>query len=303
MRLAVPSRIGSNWPIKVTALGLATVLWAAVSAEEPTTQLVPIRLDIQPPTSKTLLQDVPPIRGLYAGSGRELIKLLTSAPPAISKVIPDTVTESFFIINLSPQDFSVTSDAAVVLQDILPRRIVVALDEVLSRPVRVVSRVDVQAASGYRLMRSAVSPESVLVSGPEARVERIGSVFTLPAEWTNVRGPIRRTVAIDTAAFGVVRLSQYEVEIDARVEQITQRTFAQVPVIIAGGEWESIPPTVQVIVTGPQSRLDAMTTDSLLATAPAAVVEGDLVPVMIRVSRGLSVTFTPDSVQAQRIIL
>jgi len=302
MRLAVPSRIGSNWPIKVTALGLATVLWAAVSAEEPTTQLVPIRLDIQAPTTRTLLQDIPPIRGLYAGSARELIKLLID-PPSIAKVIPDSITQSFFTIDLSPQDVSVTSDAAVVLQDILPRRVVVALDERLSRPVQVVSRVDVRAASGYRLMRSAVLPESVLVSGPAAQVERIGSVFTIPAEFNNVRAPIRRTVAIDTSAFGVVRLSQYEVEIDARVEQISQRTFAQVPVIIAGGEWESIPPTVQVTVTGPRSRLDVMTTDSLLATAPAAEVDGDMVAVRIRVSRGLSVTFTPDSVQAQRIIL
>ncbi len=302
MRLGIPSRIGSNWPIKVTALGLAMVLWAAVSAEQPTTQLVPIRLDIQLPTTKTLLQSVPMIRGLYAGSARELDKL-SSAPPSISKVIPDTVTESFFTINLSLQDVSVTSDAAVELQDIFPRSVVVALDEVFSRPVRVVSRVDVRAASGYRLMRSAVSPESVLVSGPKARVERIGSVFTIPALWNNVRDSIRRTVAIDTSAFGVVRLSQYEVEIDARVEQITQRTFTQVPVIIAGGEWESIPPTVQVTVTGPRSRLNAMTTDSLSATAPAAAVEGDMVPVSIRVSRGLSVTFTPDSVQAQRIIL
>ena len=302
MRLGIPSRIGSNWPIKVTALGLAMVLWAAVSAEQPTTQLVPIRLDIQLPTTKTLLQSVPMIRGLYAGSARELDKL-SSAPPSISKVIPDTVTESFFTINLSLQDVSVTSDAAVELQDIFPRSVVVALDEVFSRPVRVVSRVDVRAASGYRLMRSAVSPESVVVSGPKARVERIGSVFTIPALWNNVRDSIRRTVAIDTSAFGVVRLSQYEVEIDARVEQITQRTFTQVPVIIAGGEWESIPPTVQVTVTGPQSRLDVMTTDSLSATAPAAAVEGDMVPVSIRVSRGLSVTFTPDSVQAQRIIL
>lgn len=302
MRLGIPSRIGSNWPIKVTALGLAMVLWAAVSAEQPTTQLVPIRLDIQTPTTKTLLQSVPMIRGLYAGSARELDKL-SSAPPSISKVIPDTVTESFFTINLSLQDVSVTSDAAVELQDIFPRSVVVALDEVFSRPVRVVSRVDVRAASGYRLMRSAVSPESVLVSGPKARVERIGSVFTIPALWNNVRDSIRRTVAIDTSAFGVVRLSQYEVEIDARVEQITQRTFTQVPVIIAGGEWESIPPTVQVTVTGPRSRLNTMTTDSLSATAPAAAAEGDMVPVSIRVSRGLSVTFTPDSVQAQRIIL
>ena len=303
MRLDVPSFIGSNWPIKVTALALAAVLWAAVAAEEPTTQLVPVRLQIQTPSTRTLLQDVPPIRALYAGSARELIKLLTSAPPTINKVIPDTLTQSFFTIDLSPQDVTLASDANVVLQDILPRRFVVALDEVLSRHVRVVSRVNIRPASGFMLMRSSISPESVLAIGPEAQVERIGSVFTVPIEWTDIRAPIRRSVAIDTSAFGVVSLSQYDVEVDVRVEQVRQRTLADIPVLIAGGEWESLPPTVQVTVSGPVSRLDALTPDSLFAFAPGAVAEGEMVPVQVRVPRGLSATVTPDSVQAERIIL
>ena len=303
MRLDVPSFIGSNWPIKVTALALATVLWAAVASEEPTTQLVRVRLQIQTPSTRTLLQDAPPIRALYAGSARELIKLLTSAPPSINKVIPDTLTRSFFTIDLSPQDVTLASDANVVLQEILPRRFVVALDEVLSRHVQVVSRVSIRPASGFMLMRSTISPESVLAIGPEAQVERIGSVFTLPIEWTDIRAPIRQSVAIDTSALGVVSLSQYEVEVDVRVEQITQRTLADIPVLIAGGEWESLPPTVQVTVSGPVSRLDALTPDSLFAFAPGAVVEGEMVPVQVRVPRGLSATVTPDSVQARWIIL
>ena len=303
MRLDVPSFIGSNWPIKVTALALAAVLWAAVAAEEPTTQLVPVRLQIQTPSTRTLLQDVPPIRALYAGSARELIKLLTSDPPSINKVIPDTLTQSFFTIDLSPQDVTLASDANVVLQDILPRRLVVALDEVLSRHVQVVSRVSLQPASGFMLMRSSISPESVLATGPEAQVERIGSVFTVPLEWTDIRAPIRQSVAIDTSAFGVVSLSQYDVEVDVRVEQVRQRTLADIPVLIAGGEWESLPPTVQVTVSGPVSRLDALTADSLFAFAPGAVAEGEMVPVRVRVPRGLSATVTPDSVQARRIIL
>ena len=303
MRLDVPSFVSSNWPIKVTALALATVLWAAVAAEQPTTQLVPIQLEIQTPAARTLLQEVPPIRALFAGSARELIKLSTAAPPTINKVIPDTLTQSFFTIDLSPQDVTIASDADVDIQDILPRRLVVALDEVLHRPVRVVSRVTINAAPGFVLMRLAVSPESLMVIGPKAQVERIGSVFTVPAEWTDVTAPVSQKVAIDTAAFGVVQLSQYEVEVTGRIERVSQRILDDVPVVIAGGEWESIPPTLRVTVSGPLSRLGRITSDSLLATAPAPAAEGDMVPVSVRVPRGLSASVSPDSVRALRVIL
>ena len=125
----------------------------------------------------------------------------------------------------------------------------------------------------------------------------------MPAEWNNVRAPLRRTIAIDTSAFGVVRLSQYDVDVDAHVEAISERTIGGVPVVIAGGDWEAIPSTVEVTVRGPLSRIGVLTVDSLPATAPAATVEGAMVPVLVRVPRGLTVTVLPDSVQAQRIIL
>ncbi len=42
MQFDIKQAIVTNWPIKLTALALATVLWAALSAEQPATHLVPV---------------------------------------------------------------------------------------------------------------------------------------------------------------------------------------------------------------------------------------------------------------------
>jgi hypothetical protein len=101
---------------------------------------------------------------------------------------------------------------------------------------------------------------------------------------------------------GAVLLSRWEVEIEVRIQQLTERTIAGVPVIIAGGVWGSEPATVQVTVRGPSARLRALTRDSLLVTAPAATTEGEMMILSVRPPTGLTATVAPDSVRATRII-
>src|SRR5438552_18400500 len=72
---------------KGSALFFATVLWLVVSAEEPSEQLVPVRLDLTHDSSRTLVQRGVSLRGLAVGRARELIKLY-NAPLVIRRVIP-----------------------------------------------------------------------------------------------------------------------------------------------------------------------------------------------------------------------
>ena len=301
MQLEIKQAIVLNWPIKVTALALATVLWAALSAEDPATQFVPVRLDIDTPSDRILAQEIPAVQVLVSGSARELIKLYTT-PPVISKAVPDSVTETLLTIDLAPQDVVLPPGAAVTLQDVTPRRLSLTLAAVLRRSVGVVARANIEAASGFVLMGSRVLPGSVSVVGPEALVRRIGSVYTMPLDLRNLRSTVRQAVAIDTTAFGVVRLSQPEVEIEARIDEVSERAITGVPVDIGGGVWGTVPATVQVTVSGPASRLSVLTRDSLLVTAPGATVEDEMVPLTVRPPTGLSAAISPDSVRAQRII-
>ena len=176
------------------------------------------------------------------------------------------------------------------------------LDDLHRRSVPIVSRVNIEPASGFVFLGLRVLPESVSVIGPEAQVDRIGTVYTVALDLEDVRSTVRMAVAIDTTAFGVVRLSQPEVEIEARIDRITQRTIGGVPVVIGGGVWGSEPATVQVGVRGPASRLATLSRDSLLVTATAATVEGEMLALSVRPPTGLTATVSPDSVKAQRII-
>ncbi len=301
MQFDIRQAIVTNWPIKLTALALATVLWVVLSAEQPGTRFIPVRLDVQTPADRVLAKEIPQVQVLVGGAARELLKLYTD-PPVISKIVPDSVTESTLTIELSLQDVILPPNADVTLQELMPRRVVVTLDDLHSRSVPIVSRVSVEPASGFVFLGLRVLPESVSVIGPEAQVNRIGNVYTVALDLETVRSTVRRAVAIDTTAFGVVRLSQPEVEIEARIDRIRQRTIGGVPVVIGGGVWGSEPATVQVAVRGPASRLATLNRDSLLVTATAATVEGEMLVLSVRPPTGLTATVSPDSVRAQRII-
>ncbi len=302
MPFDVKRAMAANWPIKVTALALAAVLWAAVAAEEPTTQLIPISVTITTPANRTLTQQLPPVQAVYEGSARELIKLYTS-PPLIRIVVPDT-SESFFTFNLSPQDVILGSEADVVLRDIIPQRLTIALDAEAQRRVPVIPRVTLQTDSGFVVTGPVVAvPESVLVIGPEAQVRRIGRVYTDSLAVRRVRESVTRTIPIDTTAFGVVRLSQHDVEIQVTVEALAERTFVGVPVVIASGVWQSIPATVQLHVTGPAALVRSLTRDRFIVTADSSTSEGQMVSVQVVPPEGVTATVSPDSVQARRVIL
>ena len=111
----------ANWPIKLTAFALAAVLWAAVAAQEPTTQLVPVTLNIETPPGRVLTQRAPEVQALVTGTARDMFKLYTSQP-VINKLLPETRAPSH-TLDLSVQDINHTTDVSVTVQDIRPRQI------------------------------------------------------------------------------------------------------------------------------------------------------------------------------------
>ncbi len=297
-------RLVTNWPIKLTALALAAVLWAAVAAQEPTTQLVSVDLVVEPPPGRTLTRALPPVRALYSGTARELIKLY-AAPPIVRRAIPDTVSDSLFRLSLSIGDLEPVQNADVTAQDIQPRSIVLQLDDVVRRTVPVVARASIRPDSGFALFGGiAIVPSSLEVMGPVAQVARVRELLTLPIELRRVSGPVHRAVEIDTAGLGNVRLSQRDVEISAEVGPISERVLMGIPVAVGddqGNAWEPEPPAVIVTVRGPTARLLRMTRDSVaVAALPQSEGEADTVRLEVIAPPGIEGTATPDSAVLQR---
>lgn len=300
LRLAV----SVNWPAKLTALVLSGVLWAAVAAEEPTTQLVPVTLSIQPPPGRSLVGPVPVVQAVYVGPTRELIKLYSS-PPTIQKVLPDTLSGSEYALGLSTQDLLIGRRINVRAEDVQPRMITVQLDEIVRRAVEVQARVAIVPDSGFAVQDGiAVEPGSVTVAGPEGLVRDLGAIPTVSLELRGVDAPIRRRVLLDTAGLGNVRVTPAEVEVSAEVVFMSERVLMSVPVTIRAerpGTLEADPPAVLVTIRGPSRRLARLTRDSVLVIA---ATDGDSLPARIALEvvppNGLTGVATPDSVRVAR---
>lgn len=288
-----------NWPAKLTALLLSGVLWAAVAAEEPTTQLVPVTLAIQPPPGRSLTGPLPAVQAVYVGSTRELIKLYSS-PPTIRKVLPDTLSGSEFELTLSPQDLLTPGRINVRPEDVQPRTLRLTLDPIVRRTVEVESRVVIQPDSGYALLEGiAVEPGSVTVSGPDSAVRAVHRVATVNLEIRGVDGPVRRVVPLDTAALGVVRVMPTEVEVSAEVVFVAERVLMGIPVTIRSDRAATLvadPPAVLVTVRGSSRRLARLTRDSVLVVAAPDTTD---FPARVRLEvvppDGVTGVATPDS--------
>lgn len=289
----------NNWPMKLTALAVATVLWAVLRSQEPATQLIPVSVDVETPAGRALTRDPPDVQAQFTGPARELFKLYTSKP-RLRVVVPD-VPSSSYLIDITPQNIRFSADASVQIQDVRPRQIEVHLDSVTSRTVPVASRVTIQADTGFQMLGTVtVRPRTVEITGPEGEVRAIDSVPTVRMVLGAQRTDITRRVPLDSARLGIVRATPESVTVSARISEITTRVLSNVPVTVLspdGTSWLSETAAVLVQIRGPLARIERFIPDSVAVTArPTVPGEAHRVPLRVRAPVGVTARPSPDSV-------
>jgi len=215
IRAALTERLG----YKAAALFFATVLWLVVSAEEPSEELVPVRLEAAFDSGRVLTSEAPVIRALVAGRARDLIKLYDN-PPVVRRVITDDSPDSV-AVELRPSDVYLPPDVDAIVRDIQPRSLILVFDVTASRQLPVASALHVVGDSGsaaavVRFRR--IEPESVTVTGPRRLVQRLDSVSTV-AETVAVRDSGVFLIPLDVKRLGSgvkVRPSEVRVSVVMR---------------------------------------------------------------------------------------
>src|SRR5437764_1124500 len=210
VRASLAQLLVRNWPIKLAAGFFAVMLYVAVAAQQPLAQSFAMRLAVGIPPGRMVRQQPAGVVVVITGKGSEIIKL-RSFPRVIRKVIPDTFSASVWRVQLQPTDVELPKGSDVQVADIRPREIEVLLDSVVHKEVRIVPRVRVEAESGYVMRGLSITPSMARVIGPEKSLALIDSVATLPTVISSVNGPFFRTVPLDTAPLGIVRIVPKEV--------------------------------------------------------------------------------------------
>src|SRR5438094_498838 len=230
VRASLAQLLVRNWPIKLAAGFFAVMLYVAVAAQQPLAQSFAMRLAIVIPPGRSVRQQPAGVAVVITGKGSEILKL-RSFPRVIRKVIPDTFSASAWHVQLQPTDIELPKGSDVQVADIRPRDIEVVLDSVVHKDVRIVPRVRVEAESGYVMRGLSITPSMARIIGPAKSVAPIDSVTTLPTVISSVNGPFFRTVPLDTAPLGLVRIAPKEVCMAGEVAAIAERSLSGVPIM------------------------------------------------------------------------
>lgn len=207
-----------HWPLKLSALALSIILWAAVAAEETVSQLITVRLDVEVGVGRVLVGPLPAVTALVRGTGRELIRLY-AAPPRIRHVIPQSAPASRYRLLLAPADLSLPAGLKVTVEDVRPREVELVLDRVAERVVPVALRGVLAPESGYAWTAGpSLRPAAVRVAGPRGEVQRLDSVPTEPLSVRDVTGDFERRLTLDTTGLTGLRVNPLEVTVSARAE-------------------------------------------------------------------------------------
>lgn len=203
LKAAFTERLG----YKAAALFFAVVLWLVVSAEEPSEELVPVRLEAAYDTVRIMTSTRPVIRALVAGRARDLLKLYDT-PPVVRRVITDDAPDSV-AVELKPTDVYIPPNVDAIVRDVQPRTLLLVFDVTTSRRVPIVNAVRVVPDTTDLGRTSRVStqfltrlvPDTVTVTGPRRAVGMVTRVKT--AERTiAVRDSGEFTIPVNVSGLG-----------------------------------------------------------------------------------------------------
>jgi len=220
LKAALTERLG----YKAAALFFAVVLWLVVSAEEPSEEVVPVKLEASFDTARVLTSTRPELRALVAGRARDLIKLYEK-PPVVRRAVTDDAPDSV-AVDLRPADVYIPPDVDAVVRDIQPRTLVLVFDVTSTRRVPVANKVRVAIAdrggmTATRLTR--VVPDSVTITGPRRVVNTVRFVST-----------VDQTVTVHDTGDFVIPLDVKRLAAGVRVQPTEVRLVVQMPPVTRG---------------------------------------------------------------------
>lgn len=114
--------------LKFAALFFALVLWLVVSAEEPTEEVMGVHFEPSLDSGVVISGDLPDVRALVLGRGREILKLYNAAP-VIHRRVRSGLRDSVRV-ELGPADVDLPAGVTAAVRDVRPRVVTLRLRRV-----------------------------------------------------------------------------------------------------------------------------------------------------------------------------
>jgi YbbR domain-containing protein len=281
-------RLTQNWKLKLLALALAVLLWVVVSADQVTSNWIPVPLQVRvlDPSFRLIESSAPgEVEVRFTGPGRDFLDLAIRRSPLLLNI--DQVRDTVEAFELDPGMVQVPNQLSVNPQDVRPGRVSLRFLQLEDRVVPLRVRVRNELGSEWTLVDSLrAEPARIRIRGPARLVAGIQAVATVPVTLSPGDSAFSRLVEIDTTGLAGLELSTRTVRVSGVVDRIRELERANVPVSIGGGLTVR-PATVTVRLRGPEQIVRAMAPATFrvvvaIDSIPARIPEGGVaVPVRI----------------------
>lgn len=198
--------ITNNWVLKLTALGLAFLLWSALKAEAPlqtTIPDVPVTVVNRDPEWVAQTPEPGTVDVVVSGPARELLRLSYDRPEVVVSI--DKVADSVEVPVLKTSWVRFGSNADNTrAEDIRPATVRLVFDRVRSAMVPLAPRFTGKVGAGLELAGPVrVEPPEVRASGAAGRLAKLDSVRLPPIDLSQFTATDTQIVAIDTTGLGL----------------------------------------------------------------------------------------------------
>jgi hypothetical protein len=296
-----------NWQLKLAALTLAILLWVVVSAEQITTQWLPVPVEVLDRDPDHVVVGGPYPREVevyFAGPGRELWELALERPVLLVPV-SDAEGEDA-VLGLDPRMVRVPNALSATARDVRPGTVRVRLQRLVSREVPVRLRITGASRARYIFTDTpSLRPARVRITGAAERVSDIESLPTVALELSDADSILDRIVPLDLDSAGGAALSTSTVRVTGEVDRRVERLLPDIPVGAVPGA-ELTPARVDLILEGPWRRVRGIRREDLRAEVPEGALppelpaEGVVVPLTVRgLPPGVGARVAPGTVRAR----
>lgn len=245
-----------NIGLRLISVALAIGLWIFVNAGQhtaPETFVVPVSYRDLPPGFIVTNQHPETIRIQVTGP-RTLLSIIDPAHLTLRLDLTGVgIGQASF--KISPDVFPVPRHTEVT--SIVPSQIVLDIDKNIIREVPVHLVMSGDAAEGYRIASTEVSPERVVIRGPSRALAHVDQVETEPVAAAGITSDLSRNVDL-MAPSNTIRLEPDEVTAKITVaEVIADKEFHRVPINVRDTDlnYRMDPRQVNLVLRGPSLTL------------------------------------------------
>jgi hypothetical protein len=256
-----------NLPLKLTAIFLAFFLWLGVRGDRDVERIVTVPLEIRIPRTMEITSDRPSfvdvtVRGTPTSMG------FGPAVPLAYTIDLQTATEGPNTVALSPENVRLPTASGLEAIRVNPPRITLVLEKTLSKEVLVVvPEPEGKPAEGVDIYGYFPSPLSVLLTGPQSRVEPImelkTEVVTLEGQDQSFDAFLNLIIEDDslrTAPAGPIEVS-FELGPHRELRQVTG-----IPIFLQDEQFTAQPEEISVTILVPITYQGELVPELFVAT-------------------------------------